>query len=225
LHLPKLPWQDLILEPASPATRATRLEVRHLTSDVSLGGPISIPITPADLTDDDALAFITARAGDFSFHLVHLACTFRSSLDEKFQKVLLEISLRRGDGRSQPEPIALSMKPTRLDEPVELARTIKLGTSLKLLNTGAEEYERRTVKRVFLEAFNELRSNPAWELNRTDTTEIRGSQRFILVVQAPCDAASYGTVNLSAAVERKKFGVFPYAAFLPDHPPIQFHLD
>lgn len=225
VKLPKLSWQDLVLEPERSVTRGESSDARQLAGLITLGGPLAVQITAADIPEDnEAGSFMKTRIDNFSFYLVHFACAFRPADGEPFLTVRIQMRLERGDGVEEPRPIALSMKPIRLEEPVELSRTLKLGGSLKILDASVEEQEKRTIKQVFLEGLNELRADPLWEFHETRLTQIRGSQRFILVIQEPKRAAGRGTIAVSATISRKRFGVLPYRATLPDQPEVSFVL-
>ena len=225
LSLPRLAWQELTLAPDDIVTRGEEHDDRPLADLIALGGPTSIPITADDVADDgDAVAFVRARAQSFSFFLVHLACAFRPLDGEPFLTATVQLDLSRGDGVASPAPIALSMKPDRLGEPVELSRSVKLGATLKILEAGAEQVVTTTYEDPFLEALNELRSDPCWQLHRTRHIDIRGSQRFVMVVQAPLGSDARGSVTLSAEVKRKRFGIVSYAAALSDQRPLEFVL-
>jgi hypothetical protein len=225
ITLPKLAWQELALDPQDVATRGDQRDDRPLEELIALGGPVAVPVTATDVADDEnAAAFVRAREQTFAFFLVHLACSFRPVEDEPFLTVTVRIELLREDGAPSPRPIALSIKPLRIGEPVEVSRSVKLGASLKIFEPGVEAAETRTFDDPFLEGLNELRSDPQWELRRTRHTDIRGSQRFVLVVQSPIDCGPRGTVALSATVKRKRFGVLSYQARLAGDHPMEFVL-
>jgi hypothetical protein len=215
ITLPKLGWQELTLDPEGAVTRGQAHDERPLGEVIALGGPVSIPVTADQLADEaEAAAFVRAREGSFSFYLVHLACAFRPLEDEPLLTASVRIDLLRGDGASSPRPIALSIKPLRLSEPVEVSRTISLGASLRILQSGVETAETRTFEDPFVEGVNELRSDPLWEFRRTRHTDIRGSQRLVLVVQSPIGSDARGSVALSATVQQKRFGILSYGATL-----------
>jgi hypothetical protein len=226
ITLPKLPWQELALDPEGAVTRAVEHDDRSLEELIAVGGPVSVPVTAGDLTEDEeAAVFVRARESSFSFHLVHLACAFRPTDDEPFLTATVRMQLSRGDGASSPLPIALSIKPLRLGEPVEISRSVRLGASLKIFDAGAEKAETRTFDDLFLEGLNELRPDPSWELRRTRHTQIRGSQRFVLVVQSPKGCRGRGVVEVSATVKRKRFGPLSYVASLSGGRPLEFVLE
>lgn len=226
ITLPKLPWQELALDPQEAVTRGDEHDERSLEELIAVGGPMSVPVTAADLSEDgDAALFVRAREASFSFHLVHLACAFRPPADEPFLSATVQVQLSRGDGASSALPIALSIKPLRLGEPVEISRSVRLGASLKIFESGVEQAETRTFDEPFLEGLNELRPDPRWELRRTRHTEIRGSQRFVLVVQSPKGGQGRGVVHVSATVKRKRFGPLSYVASLSGDRPLEFVLE
>lgn len=75
------------------------------------------------------------------------------------------------------------------------------GPQLKLLDASVEHTATRPNTQPFLEAVNELRSDPTWELRRTRAMEISGGYRFMLVVRTPVGAATTigGTVRAATA--------------------------
>lgn len=230
--LPEPTWHELALEPETVTTKgAPSAPAERLEGWISLGQPVSVPVTLESVADDAELRqFLTAHRAEFKFYLVHLACTFRPAAGEKFANAWLEVKLAREDSTPEPLPIAWSMEPHRLEKAVEFSRTVKLGASLKLagLVTGpeasVEEQKKWTDAEIFLEALNELQSDPVWEFTMTKSTEIRGLHRLAMVVRVPREAPAQGHVSLSASVQRKRLGLIPYRGTFPDAPYLTFRL-
>jgi hypothetical protein len=232
MEMPETPFHDLVLEPERRTTRGGNPVSDHrLEGWMSLGEPVSIPITSESVGDDEELRqVVEAEAEKFKYHLVYLACTFRPYDDEPFLRAYLQVQLAHTNGKREPRPIAWSMRPLRLEDAVELSRTVKLEAKLPLVpqvfsaGTGAEITEKSTVRDVFLEAMNEREPNPTWEFYRTDRAEIRGVQRLYLVTRSPKDIVAQGTVALSATIQRRLLGIVPYHATFPDAPYRSFQL-
>ena len=231
---PEIPEHDLILEPENRITRGSGTEsVDPLEGWVSIGEPVPVPLTIDSVSEDkDLVNFLKSEnAEHFKFHRVHLSCTFRPHNDP-FVNAWLKVQLARSDDIQTPQPIAWSMKPRRLEKFVEISRTVKIGASLKILpevaelgiGSGSERKQTWQHNEVFLEALNELQSDPIWEFTKTDKEPIRKSHRFDLVVRSPKDAVTGGMVSLSATVERKRLGIIPYKAAFPDNPQLTFQL-
>lgn len=231
IEMPDPLAHDVVLQPKEEYSRrgmgdpASNQPVRQR---ISVGGPIHRRID-ADSTDDaELLHFLKEEAADSDFYLVHVTCTLRHRDDEPFTEVLLELDLTQPG--APPAPIAWSMLPDRVTEPVEVSRTVSLGPTMKILGVGIEakgEAGLKLTKQVpSLEALYELESTPSWALYRTDSIELRGLYRFHLVVRAPKGSAVIGTTSIEAKVRRKLLGVIPYRADLTSVPKaLAFRLD
>ena len=227
--LPDPPERDLVLTPkpeyfrgkaADPETRES------LRQRISVGGPVYRRIDAGSTDDAELRHFLEAEAADSDFYLLHLTCTLRPGADDPFTEVLIELDLAQSGGA---EPIAWSMDPDRISDPVELSRTVSLGPTLKFFGVGVDlkaEQERKVTKQeIFLEALYELESTPSWGLYRTSASELRGLHRFRLVVRTPKGSVVSGTMLIEAKVQRRHFGVVPFSAALEDVPePLTFEL-
>jgi hypothetical protein len=227
--LPDPPERDLVLTPKPGYFRGKAADPaagEPLRQRIGVGGPVYRTID-TDSTDDAELRhFLEAEAADSDFYLLHLTCTLRPDADDPFTEVLIELDLAQADGTG---PIAWSMDPDRISDPVELSRTVSLGPTLKFFGIGidltAGQERKVTRQEIFLEALYELQSTPSWGLYRTSTSELRGLHRFRLVVRAPKGSVVSGTVLVEAKVQRRHFGVVPFSAALADVPgPLTFEL-
>jgi hypothetical protein len=220
LEMPEPPMQDLVLTPKQEDFRsnAARPEAREvLRHRISIGGPVYRRIT-ADSTDDAELQrFLRGEGADSDFYMLHLTCTLRPGEEEPFTEALIELDLTSEGDRGLP--IAWSMLPDRLVDAVEISRTVSLTPTLKIAGAGvavnAERTSAATKQEVLLEAMYELESTPSWGLYRTSSVELRGLYRFHLVVRAPKNSTVAGTTLAEAKVRRRRFGIVPYSARLP----------
>lgn len=231
---PQLHQNDLILEQMDRQKKKSlkTQAIDKLEGWISLGEPISIPITPSFVKEDKELqAYINSgEARDFKFNIIYLDCTFRPRDDEPFVNAFLEIQLLRTDDVQKPKPIAWSMHPRIMAEYIEVSRTIKLGGSLGFVEgvIGIDgeivRQEKYKYKMLFLKSLNERQWNPIWEFNRTKTSEIIGAQRLALIARIPKGAAIRGTVVLTASIKRRILGIVPYRGVFPDKPQGFFQL-
>lgn len=166
-----------------------------IESTMSLGFPQAIELPPSAGAAHGLELF---AGGPTAYHLVHLACSFEPRRRERFVRASLAIELKREDGLEDPPPIAWSMEPQCLAHVTELSRTQKVDASFKFLSVslGGEMKSQRTECRI--QAFNELQPNPRWEFRQSRGAQIRGTQRLVLVVQAP--APTRAMVSLVADV-------------------------
>lgn len=228
------------LNPVSTVQRALLLEPRvergnhgplePLPGVITVGGPVSIPLTSDRLKDDSELANFVAADGAYRYDLVHLAATFEPSEDEPLDRAWIQISLSRFDGGAPPLPIAWSMKPDRVEDEGSRSTGIKLGGSVKIADVGIEAGVDRSnthvMRDVRIEALHELQSTPTWVLHRTKGSPIRGNQRFVLVLRTPRQTLAAGVLELGATVHRRRFGILSHRAVLKDTPqPIRFIID
>ncbi len=223
VEMPDPPAHDLVLTPKADYFRGIAPEPQAhepLRNRISIGGPLHRRID-ADLTADSELRrFLQEEAADWYFYLLHLTCTLHPAAEEAFTEALIQLDLTQAGNTGAP--IAWSMHPDRLEDTVEVSRTVSLGPSLKILGIGMNltgQQQRKTTKReIFVEALYELESTPSWGLYRTSSSELRGLFRFHLVVRAPKHSTVSGTTSVEAKVQRKRFGVIPYNANAADAP-------
>ncbi|MGW2330507.1 hypothetical protein ACWC5C_32785 [Streptomyces sp. NPDC001700] len=189
--LPALPERELTLvseeTPQSPA----------LTGHVTLGGPVSVPVT-AELAagDPDVLAFLKAEAPTATYHLLHCAISCaRDAPEPALHTVNLDLTLSTAT-EATFEPVAWSMAPHQLTE-TDASAPIRLGARLGLPD---DHHALTTGERVRLEARRELRSDPGWEIRRTGTVPIGGTYRLVMVVRAPRGTVSLAAVAVGATV-------------------------
>lgn len=223
VELPRLAFRDLTLRSNEPTTRRRTASAVDVDRMISIGGPEVVRIALADLADDDEIRpFVAARA-DFSFHLLHIACSVVPETDLLLTQVSLDFILSCLDVQARPAPVALSMTPERLDQPVELSHTVRLAAPLKIVDIGVERAETTTTTQVYVQAMNQLRADPKWLLIRTDSVEIKGMQRFAMIVQAPSNGGQ-GTLTVRATVKHRSWGAFRNAADYETQSPVTFIL-
>lgn len=222
--LPRLEFGDVALAAADEATRGERAVAPDVDRFVSIGGPMTLPVTlDALAADDEARPFVVSRGAQSSFHVVHLACSVVPDEHDPLTEVALDFSLARADGQDGPPPVALSMAPDKVDQPVEVSRTIKLGAKLEILDVGVEHGAKGTVRDVYVEALRCLRPDPAWRMHRTPWYEIRGMQKFVMVVEVPKSGAT-GTLTVTAKVRERRFVVLSHVVSHGDDAPLTFAL-
>jgi hypothetical protein len=172
------------------------------------------------------------QASDFLFFLVHLTATFMPKSDEPFKAAEVAVHLDPDRGQADP-PIAWSVAPDALLDIVKVSREVQLNASLQIVGLGpfkpggGSTWMRSASvdrKEAFLLAGNELRSDPYWRLRETPATKVEGMVRLLLVVRCRAGAPVHGRMQVSAWVERKRYGVWAYEARLPGSAPIAFTL-
>ena len=153
-----------------------------------------------------------------------MACSFVSSEDTRFGQAWLTVRLGRGDDRVEPTPIVWSLTPQRSERFVAQTRTVKVGAKLWLGEGNVEVQSSGSHGEIFLDTYGLQEPSCTWEFTRTSSDEIRGTHRLALVTRAPADAPVNGTVELTATVQRKRFGLFTYRVMLDGGAAVEFSL-
>jgi hypothetical protein len=207
LSLPTLPERELTLEsddPSRDGSDSGAPGLPPLEGRVTLGGPLALPLTPDQITDDPVLrAYVEQEAAHSVYHLVHLSLSFAGQPGAP-RLTSAKIELKLSSTSTGTEPIAWSMTPLRVTDTTQMERGFTLGPSLKLSEMEASVGEiKQTVTgsrtEVFLQALRELQPDPAWEFTRTRDMDLYGSYRLIMVVRAPLDGATSLSSTVRAA--------------------------
>lgn len=186
-------------------TERERGERPPLAGRVAFGGPLAVPVTSDYVTDDPVLrVFVEREAAHSVYHLVHMSVSFAGEpATPRLDSVVIELTMSSTGG---PEPVAWSMAPLRITDPVQIERGFRLGPNLKLqdLEVGVGEFEWKASSsrsEIFLQAHRELRADPAWEFRRTAAMALYGSHRLIMVVRSARDEATSVTGTIRAATK------------------------
>ena len=221
IELPDMDWHDTVLELEQRVTKGSQTAHpppgEQLADRMRIGGPVCVPITLKLAGDDhELLAMLMAEAHDYRYVFLHLACTFQPQEDETFDKAWIQIQLECADGVDMPIPIAWSMTPTKISQPITFSSGLSVGASLKFLHVDGSFQRELARDLIFLEALNEMRADPTWAFSRTRQADLRGSQRLVMVVRAPKAATVRGKLHLKATVQRRFLKVFPYRVSFPN---------
>jgi hypothetical protein len=203
LTLPELALHPLTLDPDRHVRGTPPASSGPLEDRVLLGGPFVIPMTAE--RHPEYRAFIEAEAPHSVYHELHMALSFENQRGES-RLDTATVGLTMTAPAPAVAPVAWSMLPSRLDGPassdvkVELKPQLKLaGAELSALSMSGTIGPAAT---PFLLARRELRSDPSWELRRTRTQSLDGSQvRLVMVVRAPRHAVSTLTLTVRASTK------------------------
>lgn len=194
--LPALPERELTLvseeTPQAPA----------LTGHITLGGPVSVPVTSELVAGDpELLAFVEAEAHTAVHHLLLCAVSCAQDAPEPaLHTVNLDLTLSTDTEAAGPAtfgPVAWSMAPHQLTDTADASAPVRLGPRLALRD---DSHAPPPGERVCLEARRELRPDPGWEIRRTDAVPIGGTYRLAMVVRAPRGTVSLAAVAVGATV-------------------------
>lgn len=189
---------------------------KRLANGIELGVPMSQHLTAAVLAGDKQLKdFAKAKAATSDFYLIHLACTFHPLDNDPFHQAWLQVYLKSVEKGAKEGPIAWSMSPRVEGKDVKVTNEVKVGADLKLIDVvanvgvsaGGTTTTEKVNKQIFIQAFNELNSDPYWEFTRFEGAEIRGSYRFALIAQVPKGRKAVGELNAQATIKRKALGI------------------
>jgi hypothetical protein len=224
----------LHLDPRVTLGTRERADVPAELSDrIAIGRPLCAPIN-LTAVDAEARPFFAERH-DSAFWLLCLTCSFLASEDAPIDRAWLQVRLRSAPPEKGDEPVAWSMEPQALSDPVKIARSAKLSASLKLsselvpLEVGPAVERGKTSEYTrdvpYVEAHREGTARPAWIFTRTEIVEIRGVHRMRAVVEVSAGRQARAEVSVGADLALKRFGLIPYKsklADLPEHQTITF---
>lgn len=216
VNFPEPAMQEVALVPEQRTVKGAAFVLPDsLKNCLSLGGAIVIALTPENsASDPDLRNFVIAEAGRFRYYMIQMACTFTPQNEEPFVRAWFQVMLTGQDGAASL-PIAYSMTPESLAVPIENSSSYKLTADAKLVKAEAETKQTVKQEEAYLLALNQMEAQPVWQFSRTPNAAINGSYRLRMVVRAPHDVVARGTIALTATVEKKHFGIFPYRADVP----------
>ncbi|WP_329540578.1 hypothetical protein [Streptomyces sp. NBC_01358] len=208
---PGLTTYDIVLSADDPARGPEQgpAEVREpaaLAGRLRLGGPHSVRLTPEELAPDPELArYAKEQAALYEHYLVRLSITFVPQAGGpriRFANVALQLTSGWG-----PKPVAHSMDPIRLTDPVQIERVRRLGPQLSLLGADASLGEMTrtvgyTTNQPFVQALDLGGSTPAWDFRPTDATELSGAHPLSLVVRCGAGTETELRCTVTAGVEK-----------------------
>jgi hypothetical protein len=196
---------------------------------IALGQPVCQALDLATV-DAEARDFLDGRP-ESSFWLLALTCSFRALADEPIETAWLQVQLMATTPPGAADPLAWSMEPLSLTDPVQVSRSAKLDATLKLRSdtipieigpsVGRESTETYARRIPFVEAHSEGTARPSWIFTRTEVTEVRGVHRLRAVVELPAGATGKAEVSAGATLRLKALGLLPFHAQLKDLPDSQ----
>jgi hypothetical protein len=205
----------------------------ELSDRIAIGRPLCARLD-ASAVDAETRPFLAERDGS-AFWLLGLTCSFLASEDAAIDRAWLQVQLRSAPPGEGGEPLAWSMEPQAMSDPVQIARSTKLSASLKLtselvpLEVGpaaergkTSEYTRNV---PYVEAHREGTAKPVWIFTRTEIADIRGVHRMRAVVEMSAGHRVRAEVSAGADLALKRLGLIPYKsklANLPEHQTITF---
>ncbi len=195
---------------------------------ISLGRPVCVALPP-DLVDADAQVFLQGRPQS-QFCLLALTCSFRADDDAPIERAWIEVRLETQAPEGSDAPIAWSMEPLSVSDPMHVEETAKLDASLKLttplvpveLGPSVGREKKVVIDRPlpWVEAHREGTSRPSWIFSRTAIVDVRGPHRLRTVVELPAGATGQAEISAGASLRLKALGLIPYRARLdrlPEH--------
>ncbi|MFD8210515.1 hypothetical protein ACFV2S_29445 [Streptomyces sp. NPDC059695] len=208
---PGLTTYDIVLSADDPARGpeqgpAEVSEPAALAGRLRLGGPHAVRLTPEELAADPELArYAEEQAALYEHHLVRLSLTFvphTSGPRLKFANVALHLTSGWG-----PKPVAHSMDPIRLTDPVQIEHVRRLGPQLSLLGADASLGEMTrtvgyTTNQPIVQALDLGGSTPAWDFRPTAATELSGTYPLSLVVRCGAGTETELRCTVTAGVEK-----------------------
>jgi hypothetical protein len=223
---PDLEYVPIALAADSSGTRGLgRRPV--IASAVALGTPVAQRITEELTGEDEALRqFLRHSFREWQFHLVHLGCSFRPGDGMEIAKARVAVRLDSGAAEgTNAQAIVWSLNPQRMERPVDVTQSVKLGAKLAFVEAALEVTSEGKGTEVFIEAYGLQQSNCCWEFRRTARNNVSGTHRLALVMRSSRSMTATGQVTVDATVSYRRFSLMPFRSELADQAPAMFTID
>jgi hypothetical protein len=189
-----------------------------LANRVSIGVPILLPFGGGPAADDPQVAeYLRLNEERYRTQLLAVPCSFTSG-PEPLVGAVLTVALTSDDGPDAEQPVARCLTPRKQSRkassrPISLELGLSASPSVRGM-IGAPQQEAEET--YFLLAHGEGTSDPGWLFRRTKGIDFDDVYHHSMLVTLPWQAPARARLALSASVRRRRGGIIPYTAQLPD---------
>jgi hypothetical protein len=182
---------------------------------VSLGEPHATRLL-ADNLDAVAADYLRSAEQQATFYLLSLFISFRPQDDAPLVSADVSVLLTHDGPANLAAPIAWSMDPTEVSEPVKARTEVAFTASLGLVKAEVSRTIGSEPRETFLLGLGERQSNPEWQFRTTSgQPQLTGLHRLTTVVCAPSATVCQAGIIVAATVRKRRAGLFHYRAELP----------
>ena len=203
------PTTRFALVPDGRVTRGSEVDVGSvpLSAFIEITQPLVTPITKKLVGDDPELeAFWAAERGKFRYDYVTFRCTLIPASGAPFEKAWIEVSL--APNAAVQGPIAYSMAPEAVIDVTTTSDSAEIAGDLKFVKSKIGSKTEVEAKSYFLRAWRERTAAPYWELQKTDSTDLKGTFKFHLVTRTPASLDGTGRLTARAVIKKRTLWIF-----------------
>ncbi len=172
--------------------------------EARVGLDIPLQLTTENVTDQELLRYLNSPSmSGWSYHLLRLACSFKSGSGERFASGELDVHLRVRDA-IESQAVAWSITPLVLLDGDDRTDTFTVGAGLKFVNAQASR-QTKASQGALVRAYGMLTADPGWRFAPTRIRDLDGTFELGLIVRSPSDALVHGEVNLDIVLEKSRW--------------------
>ena len=212
---------------------AVTLEARELLGDVPANvirdpdrfdfgraEPAAVTRDTPDLDDELRASLGADRA--HRFVALAFTCSFRPDDDPLVEsRLVIQLSTQPPVDETDP-PIARSLQPDRLVQPIERQAGFNIVPSITVSGVtvggvGPTRQDKFDIQECYLVANGKRLSTAEWYFRATKAVALEGMHDLRLIAQIPRGTPALAEVMMTAKIRRRAVGLVPYRAVLPDH--------
>jgi hypothetical protein len=196
----------------------------HVTRDAgrfSFGHdePTAVTLATPDLDDELRVNLGTDR--EHRFVALRFTCSFRPDDDPLTEsRLAIRLSSQQPDEGNDP-PIARALQPQRLVQPIERQKGFNITPGITVASvtvggvgeSGEKKYDDQ---KCYLVANGKRTSDAEWFFRKTDAVPLEGMHDLRLIAQVRQGAPALAELIMTAKIQRRRVGLVPYRALLPE---------
>jgi hypothetical protein len=208
------------------------LEARELLGDVpadlakdpdrfSFGRDDPSAVTPATPDLDDEIKASLDADHEHRFVALRFTCSFRPDDDPLVEsRLVIRLSSQQAGDGGDP-PVARSLQPDRLVQPIArqtgftLTPSVTVGT-IGVGGIGGSRQDTVNVQDCYLVANGKRQSTADWFFRATKAVALEGMYDLRLIAQVRQGVPALAEVMMTAKIQRRAVGVITYRAALPE---------
>jgi len=172
--------------------------------EAMVGLDIPLPLTNKTVSDQELLRYLNSPSmSGCSYHLLRLACSFKTGAGERFASGELNVHLRVRDA-VETQAVAWSITPLELHDGDDRTDTFTVGAELKFVKAQASR-QTKASQGALVRAYGMLTADPGWKFTPTRVRDLEGTFELGMIVRFPSDALVRGEVSLDIVLEKSRW--------------------
>jgi hypothetical protein len=181
--------------------------------------PTAVTLATPDL--DDELRASLSTDEEHRFVALRFTCSFRPDDDPLTEsRLAIRLSSQQPGGETDP-PIARLLQPERLVQPIERQKGFNITPGITVATVtvggvGASGQSKYDDQKCYLVADGKRAPAAEWFFRKTDAVPLEGMHDLRLIAQVRRGMPALAEVIMTAKIQRRRVGLVPYRALLPE---------